>query len=331
MPPTTISSWALLIAKALDAYGCRSNELFEQAGLDPRALRDPNARYPIRSMKRLWALSVAQTQDPCFGLAVSRFWHPTTFHALGYAWFASASLMEALLRLVRYFRVVSTGGALDLEDLSEEVRCVLRTTVKYEVLDEVSDAALATLVIMCRMSKGPDFSPSRVEMRRPKPACSEEFSRVFRAPIHYSAAENALYFDGKTLHDSLPTANAELARANDQIVTDYLAQLDRSDIAMRVKAKLLEYLPSGYVSEETVAEALHISLRTLQRKLSEAGTTYKQLLDETRRALAAQYIKNSALSLSDITYLLGFSEPSNFSRAFKRWMGTSPSEYRSSF
>jgi AraC-like DNA-binding protein len=97
---------------------------------------------------------------------------------------------------------------------------------------------------------------------------------------------------------------------------------------MRVKVALLEHLPSGHVSEEEIAQGLHLSLRTLQRKLRDEGTSYKELLDETRRELATEYIKNPHVSISEITYLLGFSEPSNFSRAFKRWTGSSPSAFR---
>jgi AraC-like DNA-binding protein len=99
---------------------------------------------------------------------------------------------------------------------------------------------------------------------------------------------------------------------------------------MQVKTKLIQELPSGNISEEIIAEDLYMSQRSLQRRLREEGTTYKELLNETRRDLAAQYIKASSVSINEITYLLGFSEPSNFSRAFKRWTGVSPSEYRQS-
>jgi AraC-like DNA-binding protein len=84
------------------------------------------------------------------------------------------------------------------------------------------------------------------------------------------------------------------------------------------------------VTEESIADALHLSRRSLQRRLKEEGTSYTQVLDETRRQLAAQYVRHSRLSINEITYLLGFSEPSNFSRAFRRWTGASPTAYRES-
>ena len=195
---------------------------------------------------------------------------------------------------------------------------------------EPIDALMAIVVKMCRISYRNDFNPLRLTLQRKKPICAEEFTRYFRAPIEFSAVENSIYFDKQSFYTSLPTANAELTLANDHVITEYLAHLDRSDIIMQVKAKLIELLSSGEVSEETIAVAIHISHRTMQRKHREAGTTYMALLDETRRELASQYVQNSRLSLNEITFLLGFSALSNFSRAFKRWTGVPPSAYRMS-
>jgi AraC-like DNA-binding protein len=97
---------------------------------------------------------------------------------------------------------------------------------------------------------------------------------------------------------------------------------------MQVKSKIVDLLSSGMVTEQDMANALHLSLRSLQRKLHEEGTSYKKILEETRRDLATKYIQNSRLSISEISFLLGFSEISNFSRAFKRWHGQAPSDFR---
>ena len=97
---------------------------------------------------------------------------------------------------------------------------------------------------------------------------------------------------------------------------------------MRVRARLIDLLSAGDVAQQDVADSLHMSLRTLQRKLHKENTSYKALLEETRRQLAGQYLRQARLSVSEVTYLLGFSEPSNFTRAFKRWTGHTPSEFR---
>jgi AraC-like DNA-binding protein len=187
---------------------------------------------------------------------------------------------------------------------------------------------MAMIVRLCRLIRGAEINPLRVTLRRQTPSCTKAFSQVFRAPVEFSARRDRLVFDREELSQPLLTANTELARANDQIVIDYLAKFDRDRVTMRVRSMLLEQLATGSATQESIARGLNLSARSLQRKLHEEGTTYKQLVDDTRRELAAQYVKQSQLSINEITYMLGFSEPSNFTRAFKRWTGESPSEYR---
>ena len=115
---------------------------------------------------------------------------------------------------------------------------------------------------------------------------------------------------------------------NNKIVADYLSRYHRSNLSLQVRHKIIEQLASGKVSQESVAEALVTSLRNLQRNLKKEGVSYKELLEDVRRELAAHYMEQSEMSINEITFLLGFSEPANFSRAFKRWTGVCPSEFR---
>lgn len=319
---------ALLVAKAVDYSGINSREVFEQAGLDPDLLSDPNARYSHQGMTRLWKLVVEQTEDPCFGLKVAHYWHPTSMHALGYSWMASATLKEALQRLVRYFHVISTTTNLILEEDEESVKLIFPIPPNIHPAVEAIDTGLAVIIEMCRISYGDEFEPVHISMMREKNLCDDEFRRFFRSPISYSASTNTISFARSDVELRLPTANAELARVNDSIVADYLLKLDKDDIIAQVKSRIIKQLPSGNFTEELIAQSLNKSLRSLQRKLTEEGTTYRELLDTTRQELTEQYINNPSYAINEITYLTGFSEPSNFSRAFKRWTGQSPSDYR---
>ncbi len=329
MGASTLSSWALLVARALKADGHDSEAIFERAGLDPAKLKDPDARYPIAGMARLWRLATQAAGDPYFGLRAASFWHPTTLNALGYSWMASDNLRDAIGRMSRYSRLVTTAADLSLEEYDDHFAFKIETlTARSHVSNEAIDAALATFVKMCRVSYGEDFSPVRVVTTRPEFDDPAPYEAFFRAPVEYSARENALYFSKDALDSHLPTANPQLARVNDQVVTEYLARFDKGSTAIRVRVKLVDLLPAGNVSQQDVAESLHMSLRTLQRKLAGEDTSYKKILDETRRELANQYLREGSLSVSEVTYLLGFSEPSNFARAFKRWTGRSPTEFR---
>lgn len=330
MKATTISSWVLLIAKALESYGQDPDTVFRDAGLDTARLRDPNARYPFRDVTQVWQRAVDITGDRCFGLEAANHWHPTTTHALGYAWMASSSLREALERSVRFSRIVSDASRLQLEDDGDSCRLLLDYPgTDIQPADAAIDASLALVIYMCRSSYVDDnFTPLEVSFRHSEPDCVHRFSVVFGSPVRFHAEDNAIRFDSEQLDRALPTANAELAHASDAIITEYLARMDQADVVLQVRRVLVDQLCSGHATETSVAEALHMTPRTLQRRLKAAGTTYKAVLEETRRQLALDYVRNSRYSIGEITYLLGFSEASNFSRAFKRWTGRSPTQFR---
>ena len=151
---------------------------------------------------------------------------------------------------------------------------------------------------------------------------------VVEGPGDQLAIEESGNFNGRyhVLHGVLSPLDG--VGPEDLKIGELIGRLDKNNITTQVKSKLLDLLPSGHSTEEAVIQALHLSQRTLQRKLKEEGTTFKELLDETRRELAKEYVNDTSLSFSEITYLLGFSEQSNFTRAFKRWQGQSPSAYR---
>lgn len=332
MYSSLLASVTQVLWKALENEGYDNRRLFERAGLDPDKLHDANARYAYAGVRKLWQLTIAETDDPCFALVAARCWHPTNFHGLGFAWLASTNLKEAIERTIRYFRIVTSDPEqLYLVEHDNRYEFIMDAThVVHRALDEEYDLFLALLVDMCRSSCESTLNLQHVALQRPEPYCAKDFETYFAAPVTFSATQNAVVFNKTDLERALPTANAELALANEQIVQRCLARMVHSDIVMQVKTKLIQELPSGNISEEIIAEDLYMSQRSLQRRLREEGTTYKELLNETRRDLAAQYIKASSVSINEITYLLGFSEPSNFSRAFKRWTGVSPSEYRQS-
>jgi AraC-like DNA-binding protein len=320
-----------MLAKAIDSYGYDSAEVFARVGLDHSKLRDPLARFPAPAVMRLWSEAAETTGDRCFGLTVASYWHPTTLHALGYSWLASNNLAEAFDCMVRYTRIVNTAaqGVLRVEEGPGFYKVVgARSNIFPDAPDAVSDAAMAVLVTMCRAAYGAKFYCKQITFQHDTPDCHDRFADLFQAPVFYAQHENALWLDPEIVREPLATANPELVRINDRIVTDYIAQLDRSDLGMRVRAQLIEHLPGGHISEAQIASALHVSRRTLQRKLRDRGMSFSQLVDTARRELGQQYVRDPQYSFNEIAFLLGFTEPANFSRAFKRWYGKTPSQYR---
>jgi len=326
---TFLASLTIPIWKALEEYGIDSEDLFRKAGINIEKLHDPNARLPVQASVRLMELALAATKDPCFGLSIARNWHPTTMHALGYSWLASDSLQDAFERLIRYYRIISNSEKVKLEELEDGYRIVLESIdPRLLAVDSEVDSFFAVLLFLCRELYGNVLNPLKLTLCHAAPPEVDRFKNLFRAPIEFSAQENAIHFKKSEVCRSLLTKNAELALVNDQIVIRYLAKFDLSQTTSRVEAKILEQLSSGQVTQESVAKALNLSVRNMQRRLNREGTSFKKLLTETRQYLARQYMENSQLSINEITFLLGFSEPSNFSRAFRRWHGRPPSEYR---
>ena len=149
------------------------------------------------------------------------------------------------------------------------------------------------------------------------------------APAEPDADHVAIVFDATRVAEPLVSGNAELAAEADRIATRCIEELAPGSAAARVRALILEAMPSGDVDQDGIARALNQSASTLQRRLREEGTSYQRLLDATRRELAVDYLKDGRHSLADITFLLGFADQSNFTRAFRRWTGKTPRQFLS--
>lgn len=327
--PSTMGTWIQAIVRALDDRGINGTELALAAGISPRVLRNGDERAPQPAVTRLWATAVEATGDPCFGLHVPRFVGQTTFHALGYAIFASPNLKAALQRLIRFQRLISDATEQKLVLAGDRYRFVIERVSSLGPPNEAIDAFMATGVGTFRVLTRPNsVNPLAVMMCRPEPKPSEPYHKVFRCPITFEASENAMEYARGDLEAPLPYANAELARQNDAIVADYLARTGRVEsLADRVHALLVAHLPDGGPSEATIAQHLCMSPRNLQLQLAQEGTSYKELLNCARQDLARSYLQKGRYSIKEIAFLLGFSDAATFTRAFRRWTGQSPRRF----
>lgn len=327
--PTSLASWTRALRKQLDALGLDSTALCQQVGLDPQWMDEPNARYPLSATTRLWEMAVQLSGDPAIGLRVSRFVSPTTFHALGYALVASGSLREVFERIVRYHQVVS--DALDLELTRAEDRYRFRLKIPQgnpAPAFEAIDAFAAIYVRTCRNRLGRDYAPLAVYLRRPEPADPHPWHKVFRSPVYFAAEEDRLEFALTDFDSHLDDANPELAEHNETSVERTLVQFKPLTWERKVRDAIEEQLPEGEPSADRIAQALHLSMRSLQRHLADEGCRFDTLLNESRENLALLHLRDPQCSLSEVSYLLGFADTISFSRAFKRWTGMTPVQFR---
>lgn len=168
---------------------------------------------------------------------------------------------------------------------------------------------------MCRVNAETRICLVKATLRRPQPANPQARNDFYECPVHFAAAENSFTLSAADVDRVLPTTNRPLAGVLDGMLTEQPAKLSKDDVVSHCKAEFLEQLSSGEPSAEDIAQRLHMSSRTLQRKLSAASTNIQKLADECRRDLALRYINDAGCSITDITFLLGFSGQSTFSRA----------------
>jgi AraC-like DNA-binding protein len=330
---TTLNTWANALVRTLQARGGDVDALLRRAGLDAAMLQDPNGRVPVRSMSRLWALAVEETGDPCLGLKAAAFVQPATFHGLGMALLASQTLGDALQRSARFSRIVSSAADVQLEPVPHGLKQVVRWRAEVPLVEEAIDLLMASTLKMGMLLMAMDpHAPRPMELRlrrRATPGMRAEFEAYFGCPIWFEAEENSLLIPQEWVDRPLPMANPQLARQNDLVVMEYLSRFDGARLAEKVRAELITRLPAGEPPRGEVAAALHLSEKTLQRRLKDEDTSYQQVLDEVRRDLAQQYLREGPVSVCEVTFRLGFSDQSSFTRAFRRWTGLTPGEFRS--
>ena len=327
--PTTLAATTTALTAALQAYGCEPRAVFARAGLDIDLVRQPGARFPFSRMHRLWTVAREASGDPCIGLQAARQLKPQALHALGLSWMASQTLRDGFMRMARYSHIANTALRIEITEAGGEIRLAPKLHARgIEAAPEAMDAALAFIVCLCRLITTEDFAPTRVALSREPPEDASQYTDFFASPVFFGQAEDAIHFDAARAREPIPAGNEELAREVDRIAERYLSTLQPSRVQDRVREILLTLLPSGEADQRTIARNLNRSVSTLQRQLKAEGSSYRKVLDETRQTMAKRLVKEGQHSLGQIAYLLGFSDQANFSRAFRRWTGGPPTEFR---
>ncbi len=328
--PSTIAAYAIAIATALEQAGINPQEVFDKAGVALPTVPDPLVRITDADISALFAEAVRRTDNPAFGISVGEALHPANLHALGYAMMSSTTLRDFCERVKNYFRMATSSAVIRTEEDSNELSLI--TAAQGEDLCwETHDAYVTLLIRFIRFIYSNNYNLVRLELIRPDPGeFGQRFEEYFRCPVSYGCQEIAMVLETEVVDQTLPGACKELAQMHDQTVAQYLRQLDKTDIVNRVRTMVVEEMASQSLTKQHIADKMCISPRTLQLKLAARDTSFQEILDSTRKALALSYMEQSSTSITEAAYLLGFSEVSNYTRAFKRWTGMSPREFRQS-
>jgi len=326
--PSTVAVYTDAIVRALDAAGADTAQVMQLAQVDRTRSNDPLLRISDLDVNAILSRAVEATADPYFGLKVADCIVPGTLHALGYALLASETLEDFCLRLVRFQSLVSTRADCALNVAGNELEFSARST-NQDLCFESHDAWAGMVLRVMRSASADDFAPLRLDLIRPMPAQGDApFLAYFGCPVNFGCERIRFYFDLQAMRAPLPGASRELAQHHDHIVRGYLEKLDREDIVNRVRTLIVTGLGNDTCSRGAIARNLNVSASTLQARLAQRGTSFQALLDDTRHELALGYMGQSRLSITEIAFMLGFSDLSNFIRAFKRWTGKSPTEFK---
>jgi AraC-like DNA-binding protein len=331
-PHTSYIGSVICIAKTLDAYGFDGTAALVEAGIDIHATPAFDARVPVNLLHRAVIEKGGRTVGPMFGIKYAEFVNPATYHAFGVMLTSSTTLRAFCMRLQRYWAYINTGDKVEF-DGHGGLR--YRQIVLPELFEEPYEnllhesAWVATMLKLLRMVSTPKFSPQRISMAFAKPeGFADEYDAYFRCPIEYDADSTVIYFTEEELDLPLAGGNAELARHSEGLVYAYLKTFVEMDGLNTARMALFELLPRGQFSMDILAASLGKDEQALSAELKRAGTNYQQLLGDSRRELAEEYITRADLTINEIAYMLGFSDCSNFARSFRRWTGVSPTEFR---
>lgn len=325
-PDLCISTRLLLpFARALANHP----NITEDALNDIRAL-DPEGRISITRAHELLADAVEKTQDPDLGLKAGRHASPADYGVLHYAISSASTVEEAIQAAHRFMRLLT--DAMDYWLDIDGDRALVRFDSKVPLPRAAADYQ-ASMSHTLKLARSKAHLPGlEWWFQHDRPSDTSEYERTFApAAVRFSAPAFGYVFDKAFLKAPLPQADANLNQIIRKHAELLLAELPRSrNLTDAVRELIIKELASGQPTAAQVADRLRMNQRTLARRLQSEGTSFSALFDDLRRGLALRYLLRSDLRISEVVFLLGFSEVATFYRAFRRWTGQTPVEYRRS-
>jgi AraC-like DNA-binding protein len=329
------AGYACVLMKMLAAQGLDIDRLCQESGLDRQLAAIPGSFCERSTIYRLLDLAAQASGDPNIGLRSAEHFHPGMFQIVGYTMMSSSNLKNAFERLAHFSPLIGTGFTLFVVQEQQDYRLATfdhhqRGSIKPR---QYTDASLAALLGVYRwLSGSKSLRPQSVEFSYPQPKDIHEHQQLFGCELRFGAACDSILFDGEEVLRPLRMANEALAKLHESYANGQLDLLNDSTVVCRIRALIAERLsqaqPQGQCNMESIAAALSISKRTLQRALEKAGTQFTNILNHMRQQLADFYLRHSHFNMQHVTYLLGFHDHSSFHKACLRWFGMTPGQYR---
>lgn len=333
------SSPTISVSTISDVYhvllkkGISEELLAQQSGISRDDIENLDARIPISKLKTIWDIAKEYTNQPEIGLYVGGEIDPARFSVVAQASFQCETIRDVLRVYARFFSVVNEAASLNLIEDAEwatlEFTCFSPDWYSISEMERMVMTSLAR----CDYLTGRKIRPQRFNFQHPEPAYINAYQEVCQGELKFSQAQTGIVFKKSVLDLRVKHGNPYLL----SVLTSYAEKLlhklkvsSRSDIKSKVRSFIRKHLAENTeLDVECAAKALHMSRHTLYRKLKKEEVSFQSLVEEVRQKEAQRYLMENKVSISEVAFLLGFSELSAFSRAFKRWTGESPAKFRS--
>jgi AraC-like DNA-binding protein len=329
---TYSTSFCRILTDFLVAHGHPTDRVIAAMGIDDATLAHRDGRIDRRAWLGAFEVAVAVTGDPDLGLRVGESIRPAHLGVLGYILMSCETMRQAAEVDQRWHSLIADGERIEYERDGElSKRTLVLPAGEPRPPACAAGCAAAAAVGFVRWLAGPEDGLRRVALPYAEPKQRDGHDQLFRCELVFDAPNMTIWRDPTVLRKPLPQADPSLRVRMEERAARLAAERTASDaLVTSVRELVARSLRDAVPDLEAAAKALELSPRLLKRRLAERGSSYTKIVDDTRRQLALGYIADGTLSLVDVAYLCGFSEQSAFNRAFKRWTGVPPGEYRRS-
>ena len=318
----------LPLLEYLENEGFDLKTILDPVGIPQSALEDTTTRFPKRKFQALWHVASEVTGDPAIALRVSTMVKANTLGIIGYLASASESRRNAFELVKGLTPLLWEDVECDLESGGEVAFIRCRTGSSPQASHFTTEYAVGLTVTMSRVLGGGRSDPLEARFSYSAPAYADEYERILRLPIRFDAGEDGVLFPISMMDSLNPSADAALRQLLERYAADQLAKLPTSArFSQRIRACILSMLPLGSLTADTVAAQFSMSSRTLRRHLQQEATSYQEILDDVRAELARHYLTKEKRGIDEVAFLLGFSDPSAFTKAFRRWTRQTPADF----
>jgi AraC-like DNA-binding protein len=318
------------LVEAIAGRGGSPEPILREFGLEHSNLTDPEGFIPTAKLAQLLEEAARATGDDFFGLHFGEGFNPKNIGPVIYVVLNSPTIGAGIENVERYLKI-NNEAARWFTHLDGE-----RAYVGYELAElgiakprQYHEASMVIALNTLRMMAGSHWAPQEIRFTHESPHQTSEHTRIFAAPVRFGCATNAFVVERAFLERQVPAADPQLYKILQRYLNNILSELPREDSFLgSIRKAIAETMRDGDPGLGRVAKQLAASPRTLQRRLKEYGLEFKKLADDTRRRFASNYLKDRKHTLTEVAFLLGYSDVSAFNRAFKRWTGTTPLQYR---